>query len=134
MADDHDRLDDLFSQYRTDRTQPSAHEAFYHFKEGIEVHIDWEEDILFPLFEERTGMLNRGPTFVMRKEHKQIKGILKKIDTQINAKQFDTQLLEEELLLVLTNHNDKEESILYPGIDAVVDEEETQKVLKKLSH
>ena len=72
---DHDRLDDLFTKHqqlkRTDFAK--AKEYFKEFKFGLQRHIVWEEDILFPLFEEKTGMRGGGPTAVMRMEHRIIK-------------------------------------------------------------
>ena len=50
-------------------------ECFEKFKFGLHRHIAWEEEILFPLFEEKTGMTDGGPTFVMREEHRQIKAL-----------------------------------------------------------
>ena len=77
MEKDHDRLDDLFNKYKDlKNSDPNkAEEMFSEFKSGLEKHILWEEDILFPLFEKKTGMYEGGPTAVMRLEHKNIKSI-----------------------------------------------------------
>ncbi len=73
-AADHDRLDELFGRFQSskqsDRTV--ARHLFAEFKAGLERHIAWEEDLLFPLFEAHTGMHAAGPTAVMRDEHRQI--------------------------------------------------------------
>ena len=48
---DHDRLDELFKTFqelkRSDFSK--AQEAFKEFKVGLQRHIVWEEDLLFPL-------------------------------------------------------------------------------------
>ena len=64
FAADHDRLDGLFAEYRTlKRTDPArAKECFKEFKFGLQRHIIWEEQILFPRFEFITGMPEGSPT------------------------------------------------------------------------
>ena len=65
-------------------------------------------------------MRDSGPTAVMRMEHRQIKEILERIHDQLKAGKKNTTFMESELLRVLGEHNDKEESILYPWIDKEV--------------
>jgi iron-sulfur cluster repair protein YtfE (RIC family) len=55
-----------------------AESIFLSFKSELERHIIWEEDILFPVFEKKTGIKDGGPTSVMRMEHIQIKNHLRK--------------------------------------------------------
>ena len=52
MAKDHDRLDSLFTQFRNLRNTDvkKAKGLFHEFKIGLQRHIVWEEEILFPLF------------------------------------------------------------------------------------
>ena len=52
-----------------------AKEDFSAFAESMECHLGNEEEILFPAFEERTGM-SGGPTMIMRSEHVQIRGLI----------------------------------------------------------
>ena len=60
MAQDHDRLDAIFRQFQSRKTAglSDAEKLFSEFKTGLEKHIVWEEEILFPLFEDPTGMRN----------------------------------------------------------------------------
>ncbi|MDH5253698.1 MAG: hemerythrin domain-containing protein, partial [Nitrospira sp.] len=89
---DHDRLDELFKTFqglkRTDFVK--AKDAFKEFKIGLQRHIVWEEDLLFPLWEERTGMIEDGPTPVMRFEHSQIKQYLDAIHQKVEGQNLDT--------------------------------------------
>jgi regulator of cell morphogenesis and NO signaling len=50
-------------------TPENAIKNFEEFKAGLEQHIVWEEEILFPSFEQKFG-LPGGPTEVMRWEHR----------------------------------------------------------------
>jgi len=125
MEKDHDRLDGIFKSF-----QKSKNASFFHdFKIGLQRHIIWEEDILFPIFEDKTGMKNVGPTEVMRMEHRQIKEFLEKIHDTLGE---DTKVFENGLLNVLIEHNNKEESILYPSIDNEINEKELASIFKKM--
>jgi len=70
MGQDHDRLDELFREFQTLKGSDfaKAKHAFSEFKRGLQRHIVWEEEILFPLFEHQTDIQDRGPTAVMRME------------------------------------------------------------------
>jgi len=74
MEQDHDRLDDLYNQFKKLKTsdQSKAKDIFSEFKTNLQKHILWEEEILFPLFENKTGMSGTGPTAVMKMEHRKI--------------------------------------------------------------
>jgi len=73
----------------------------------------WEEEILFPLFEKKTGM-QFGPTYVMRNEHKEIAAHLESIHKKVQKADPSSDREEQKLLEVLGAHNQKEEAILYP--------------------
>lgn len=116
---DHDRLDALLTNYRAwkDRDSAAAKSYFREFFKGLRRHIVWEEEVLFPHFELRTGSL-QGPTVVMRHEHRLIGAVLDRIHDKVRHADPSTDVELGELLAVLAPHNDKEESILYPAIGA----------------
>ncbi|MEK6525701.1 MAG: hemerythrin domain-containing protein, partial [Nitrospirota bacterium] len=109
-----------------------AKHFFSEFKRGLQRHIVWEEEILFPLFEHRTGMEDRGPTAVMRTEHRQIKDFLEQIHDRIAKGETNTDEFERGLLTVLSAHNQKEETILYPWIDQSLSEQEAKETLARM--
>ncbi|MCK7498190.1 MAG: hemerythrin domain-containing protein [Comamonadaceae bacterium] len=87
------------------------------FRRETEAHFCAEEDVLFPNFERRTGM-SSGPTRMMRMEHMQMRGLLDQLaaaqagrDTGAFCGAADT------LLIMMQQHNLKEENILYPMCD-----------------
>ena len=56
-----------------------------------------------------------GPTAVMRMEHKQIRGLLADMTQDIEAHNTEAYLGHSETLLILIQqHNAKEEQVLYP--------------------
>jgi iron-sulfur cluster repair protein YtfE (RIC family) len=94
------------------------------------MHIVWEEDILFPVFEQETGMHDAGPTAVMRMEHRHIKKLLEQIDEKLLAGELSgIENAEIELLDILESHNQKEENILYPAIDNLTTKREKKQAI-----
>ncbi len=131
---DHDRLDELFKTFhtmkRSDFAQAKA--AFKEFKMGLQRHIVWEEELLFPIWEEKTGMIEDGPTPMMRHEHSQIKQLLDVIHQKVEGQNLDTDQEEQALLQLLGSHNRKEERALYPAIDNVTSAEERTTVFSNM--
>ena len=134
FAQDHDRLDALFASYQSlKRTDfDKAKETFKEFKVGLQRHIVWEEDLLFPLWEEKTGMSDGGPTFVMRNEHRQIGVQLEAIHQKVIEQNPESDHEERALLKLLGSHNLKEERVLYPSIDQVTTPEECRETFQKM--
>lgn len=118
---DHNRLDELLKRFhdlkRSDFVNAKA--CFVEFKFGLQRHIVWEEDILFPTWEASTGM-EGGPTAVMRAEHRQIGQALEAVHQKVIAQDPKSDHEEQALRNLLTTHNQKEERILYPAIDSVL--------------
>jgi len=96
---------------------PGAVDAWSHFSRILDKHMTGlEEALLFPAFEAVHGPA--GPTQVMRMEHVQIRTLMEQAGTALAAR--DTQVflgLAETLLLLIQQHNMKEEQILYPLMD-----------------
>jgi regulator of cell morphogenesis and NO signaling len=134
MAQDHNRLDEMFKQFRSEKNTnlSEAEKLFSEFKAGLERHIVWEEEMLFPLFESRTGMRNEGPTAVMRIEHRQIKELLERIRSKIETKDTTTGDFENSLVDILSAHNQKEEGVLYPWFDNSLSAREREEALAKM--
>lgn len=87
------------------------------FLREIERHIGIEEKLLFPAFEEETGMTS-GPTETMRMEHEQMRGMFAQMRAAVQAKD-PAQYLEvaQTLHMLLQQHNTKEETMMYPMLD-----------------
>ena len=136
MSVDHDRLDNKIRMYSTEKLVDieRAESIFLSFKSELERHIIWEENILFPVFERKTGIKDGGPTSVMRMEHAQIKDHLQEIKRKLHTKKIQNLCKEEVALFkLLESHNQKEENILYPGIDNLTSEQEKQQMIKQMS-
>lgn len=111
---DHRACDDLWAALEA---APSA-AAWAAFDHATRRHFDMEELVLFPAFEEATGM-TQGPTAVMRMEHRQMRGLLDQMGAAAAAGDWDALLDQGDTLLMITQqHNVKEEGMLYPMAEA----------------
>lgn len=85
------------------------------FDAALRKHLGWEEQVMFPAFEQATGMTEGGPTFVMRSEHEQMRGLLGQMGSAAQTGDFDELVdLGDTLLMLIQQHNQKEEHMLYP--------------------
>ncbi|MDH4155481.1 MAG: hemerythrin domain-containing protein [Nitrospira sp.] len=132
---DHDRLDELFKTFQASKRSDfaKAKEAFKEFKVGLQRHIIWEEELLFPMWEEKTGMIEDGPTPMMRFEHEQIKKLLDAIHRKVESQDLNSDQEEQSLLDLLGSHNRKEEKALYPAIDNVTNAEERATIFSTMN-
>ena len=120
MSNDHRHCDDLFAVTDTaigKKQWAAAASSWAEFRQAMEAHLGAEENTLFPAFEQASGM-TMGPTRVMRMEHDQIRELMADA-----ARAIDDQLADaaagylDTLLIMMQQHNMKEENILYPMID-----------------
>ncbi len=93
-----------------------AETAFDDFRTDMARHFHIEEDKLFPTLISAGGP--PGPVHVMCMEHDQMKGLIEQMCSALA--QRDTQEyggLSETLLIIMQQHNLKEEQMLYPIAD-----------------
>ena len=133
---DHDRLDELFKTFQQLKRSDAgkAKDAFKEFKFGLQRHIVWEENLLFSLWEKKTGMTDSGPTPAMRNEHRLIGQQLEAIHQKVTDQNPDSDQEEQALLDLLGSHNRKEERALYPAIDQVTSAEERETVFRNMKN
>jgi len=126
MSDDHQRCDALFAEAEqrvSENRWDEAASAFETMRDAIEHHFRMEEAVFFPRFEEASGM-TMGPTQVMRHEHEQMRGLFEAMAEALANRDADAYLGDSETLLVLMQqHNAKEEHVLYPMSDRLLEPE-----------
>ena len=119
LPDHHRHCDDLFvaaeqAVQRGDWSAAGA--AFTRFYGQMKAHFEAEEGLLFPAFEAVAG--GSGPTRVMRYEHDQMRTLLAQLVDACEAQDGETYAgVAETLLMLMQQHNMKEENILYPMCD-----------------
>lgn len=120
---DHARLDRALAgareHLRAER-MGAARQSFDEYARGLERHMRVEEDLVFPVFEELSG-LSGGPVAVMRDEHRSIRLALAMM--RDGLERDDTQGFGAGvrfLQSILPEHNAKEEHVLYPTTDRLL--------------
>jgi hemerythrin-like domain-containing protein len=120
LTPDHKRCDNLFAEAEEAVAKDewdNASTCFRHFQGAMLHHFAMEEEVMFPAFEERTGM-RQGPTVVMRSEHSQMNALLDQLSGAITLKDTNAYLGDAEtLLIIMQQHNLKEEQMLYQMAD-----------------
>jgi len=120
LTADHRGCDEVFSI-----AEDAAHSGdlgrcradFREFRKVIEQHFRREEDVLFPAFERASGNA-MGPTRVMRLEHRQMRETLADMEGALADGDLENFLGQADgLLILIQQHNIKEEQMLYPMCD-----------------
>ncbi len=113
---DHRKCDELFALMEDSAAQSldGAKEACAEFIHESERHFQMEERVMFVEFENKTGM-SQGPTAMMRHEHNQARNVMKQLEEARASGNKDKFFgLSETLMILLQQHNMKEEQMLYP--------------------
>jgi hemerythrin-like domain-containing protein len=99
---------------------PEARRAMAAFQNALERHLLIEERVLFPAFERSVGC-DTGPTSAMRGEHLRIRAVAQRLANSVQARDADAFATHAEvLLLVMHQHGEKEDGVLYPMIERVL--------------
>ncbi|MDO9305753.1 MAG: hemerythrin domain-containing protein [Sulfuricurvum sp.] len=124
MRDDHRACDHLYTEAENalaDKKIDEAKTLFDAFYRATNHHFDMEERELFITFEKRTGMMG-GPTQMMRYEHQQLRAQLESmLKALTEGKHDDFFGIGESFMIMLQQHNMKEEQMLYPMIDRALE-------------
>jgi hemerythrin-like domain-containing protein len=116
LTQDHRRCDEIFAamEEKANSSLADAKELTNEFINDMEHHFQMEEKVMFAEFEQKTGM-TQGPTAMMRHEHEQMRNLMSQMKEALEADNKDKYLgLSETLMILLQQHNMKEEQMLYP--------------------
>ena len=135
LAWDHDRLDAIEQRAFESLESGNGDEAraiWDEFAVGLRRHIRFEEEVLFPAFEERVGLsAEAGPTAVMRAEHRDIAALIEAIGRALASKGAP-EALRAALHDLLAGHNVKEERVLYPATDRALSPPERDALVARI--
>ncbi|HEX6811766.1 MAG TPA: hemerythrin domain-containing protein [Planctomycetota bacterium] len=123
MTTDHRHCDEHLAaaeEHVQKKRWPDAEAAFTSWRRALDCHLAREENLLFPAFERATGN-TEGPTAVMRLEHAQMRDLVESLAQALAARDGKRFLsLCESLMLLVQQHNMKEENVLYPMCDQLL--------------
>lgn len=125
LSIDHSRCDELFVKMEevANISLEEAKVLCKEFMEATEHHFQIEERVVFPKFEEKTGMIE-GPTQMMKHEHNQMRVLMKDMFASLDSGNKDKFFgCSETLMILLQQHNMKEEQMLYPMMQQHLNEE-----------
>lgn len=124
MRDDHRACDHIYSEAENALLAKEIEkgvELFRAFSDATNHHFDMEEKELFLTFEKKTGMMG-GPTQMMRYEHQQLRSLLESMRLALSENRNDDFFgIGESMMIMLQQHNMKEEQMLYPMIDRALE-------------
>ena len=102
------------------------------FQRALRHHLAIEEQVLFPAFEQATG-ISAGPTRVMRHEHQEMRAMLDRIAAAVAACDAPGfRLAAQPFTALMKLHSGKEENVLYPLIDEALHDLSGEKLLNML--
>src|SRR3989344_8860969 len=102
-------------------------------KKMVERQIFLDEQIIYPVYENKMEMHVIGPTSTMREEHTLIKEFLDSMDKNIQKGEYDnSSKIQEDLNKVLMLHTQREESMLYGWIDSALEIKDIKNIIKNL--
>lgn len=120
LTQDHRDCDEVFAELENlviNSDFTAAKDKYETFYEVMEKHFQMEEKVMFPQFEQITGM-TAGPTQVMRMEHEQMRNVMGQMMEDLSNEDKNHFLgLSETLMILIQQHNMKEEQMLYNMAD-----------------
>lgn len=136
LAPDHQRCDEFFYQAEAavgHHDWAEAERRFADFQSAMDHHFAMEEGVLFPAFEQRSGHAG-GPPAIMRMEHSQMRQLFETLRQALAARDANTYAGASETLLVLMQqHNLKEEQMLYRMCDQMLSAESAD-LIERMNH
>jgi len=127
LTEDHGQLDALLERFQESKVEDlaKAKGLLTQFVSALHRHLEWEEAVLFPLFEQKTG--GTGLIRTLLGEHQEIREWLQALSEKVGEDGADSSYEEQMLVEELGGHNAREEYALYPELDKLLaDEEKTQ--------
>jgi regulator of cell morphogenesis and NO signaling len=133
LTEDHRLLDGLLEGFQECKTKDPARakELLARFVSALNRHLRWEEAILFPLFEQKSGQ--SGLTRTLLAEHQEIRERLEALSERLEQTDADGGYEEKMLVEELGGHNAREEYAFYPELDRLLSDEEKNRVFEAMA-
>jgi hemerythrin-like domain-containing protein len=138
----HSQLDELFAQHQealVERDVDVARQTLRRYHQGLQIHMDDEENVVLPLLEQLEPVPGGSPK-MFRDEHRKLSELLGVLLQQVEALDPETltprrvvELLDEEHRYkgLVEHHHLREHNLLFPRLDAETPEEDRQEALQR---
>ena len=128
MSKDHSRLDSIFQKFLASNNSDDRKQLFLEFKAGLERHMGWEENILFPAVKQELGddsaMIDE---LIM--QHDRMREDLTGITSGLKT---GNASIETDMEQLLSAHDKMEEEGIYPWVDDNIESNEKIVILSKI--
>jgi len=143
LASEHDELDDLFKKHQRallTRDLNLSLAMIKAFENALERHIEYENEVLLPLYAAKKAETEGATLPIFRAEHRKLREVCVKLTHRTSALNSSSDilasiltLLDEEALFkgLFSHHRLREENLLFPRLDACTTEWEREKALEK---
>ncbi|MGD9264390.1 MAG: hemerythrin domain-containing protein [Lysobacterales bacterium] len=101
-----------------------ARAAWRKYEASMYRHLAMEEEVLLPAIDAKGGEADEAVIGIINAEHEQMRVLLEQISAAIQSEDADQAIeLGDTLLMLLQQHNESEENLLYPmAQDLLADE------------
>lgn len=134
LESDHARLDGMLRRLDSEIASgsPCAPETAAEFRHGLEAHIRWEEEVLFPAMLEADAPRQSRSIESLTIDHRRILESLERIDEGLAASDGPAAAgALRDLRIYLQGHNRDEEIGIYAEADRRLPEEERRRLLER---
>ncbi len=133
LTEDHARLDKFLEEFQEWKPEDAgrAKKSLKAFASALGRHLHWEESILLPLFEQKTGQ--SGLVQTLLGEHAEIRERLEALAGKTEQDDSDSANEEKMLIEELGGHNAREEYAVYPELDRHLSDQERQQLIETLA-
>ncbi|AFV00280.1 hemerythrin domain-containing protein [Simiduia agarivorans] len=115
FVSDQDRLNVLLEAASQAQSAEQCQQLFMAFRTGLRRHIQWEESLLYPVYEKTKGSLQLSPTGPLSADHRRLETLM---DAAL-AYEYPAAAPEiTALKALLEPHNQREARMIYPTVDS----------------
>lgn len=120
---DHARLNSLWAGFLFLRSEgaDAARDAFAAFRQGLERHMSWEDDLLFEELARRIDERGKLLTDLLTWEHQGLRRWLGRLAPSPSTIGLESDLQFTAFAGTLAGHNRREERVIYPLVDRLFD-------------
>jgi iron-sulfur cluster repair protein YtfE (RIC family) len=143
LVSEHDELDQLFEEHQRallTRDLDVALAMIMVFEKALERHMEYENEVLQPLYADKKAETEGATLRIFRSEHRKLREMCANLAHSTAALNSSSdvltsilKLLDEEALFkgLFRHHAQREENLLFPRLDAYTTEWEREKALEK---
>lgn len=143
LETEHEDLERLFESHQRAllaRDIDAALATITMFENRLKWHIEYEDEVLLPIFKEKAGEVEGGTLPIFRAEHRKLRESAanlvrhtKALYTSPDMAGSILRLLDEEALFkgLFNHHALREQNLLFPRLDAVMSEAQRGKTLEE---